>query len=473
LELALPQRKALSTSMQIRPFSEINAAFRKKLSDSAVYTSHDQKFSFLKIFQHAISYAMIGDRSKLIRNYFNLPYTAHLLLHDVKSKVKSPTVFPPIQKDIALIDPGRSIQDEYEITKSVYFDQVQKCLDELSTFTMVKKKTPGLVADLILDGVLHRYGLQDKEEKKMLRRLYDVKNNAQRSAQFNQEEIDYLMACLHLFYDDFRFYYRIFRGSSVKKVYFICHYHNEGLLAALKILNIRSIELQHGLISGNDLYYVYDRVFTAGVKQAFFPDKILVFGEYWKKVLCRGVEFTQQQIDVAGDYIFRKRIKSNQQLKKQNLILICSQKGMHEDYISYCKKLADQIEHHPDWTVVVKLHPLETNRKAYDAINHQSIEIALENASLDDLLRRAKIQISIYSTTFYDAIGLDVTNLSIQNFGTSADYAADIIREGVAYPITIDDDPIAVYESLKGLNEVALSREDVYAPINCNVLRNA
>lgn len=459
--------------MQIRPFSEINTAFKIKLSDPSVYSCRAQNLSFLKIFQHAISYAMIGDRSKLIRNYFNLPYPVHLALLDIKSKIKSYRKLPVIESEIAVIDPGRTMMDEFEITRSVYMDQVQRCLQRKPTFTLLKKKTPGISADIILDEIPHHYPIQDAAEKTMLRSLYEVKNNALRSGKFDRDEINYLLSCLHLFYDDFRFYYQLFKASRVKKLYFICHYHNEGLLAALKILNIRSIELQHGLISGNDLYYVYDRTFAQGVQNAFFPDKILVYGEYWKKVLLRGIEFSETTIDVAGDYIFRKNNRADLTVQKENLVMVCSQKGMHDDYLIYCRKLAEKMAHHPDWKIIVKLHPLETNRKAYETLTTQGIEIAAENASLDDLMRRAKIQISIYSTTFFDAIGMDVTNFSIQNFGTSADYAADIIQEGVAHPIGADDDPISKFEQLKSENTVNLSREAIYAPLNCEIIRNA
>ena len=84
-----------------------------------------------------------------------------------------------------------------------------------------------------------------------------------------------------------------------------------------------------------------------------------------------------------------------------------------------------------------------------------------------ELLAACKIQVSIYSTTLYDALGLNVINLSVQNYGRSADYAQAMVHERVAVGISTDDDPVEVAERVKDsdlLNEAA-----VYAPFDSAV----
>jgi|688.fasta_scaffold05201_17 hypothetical protein len=460
--------------MQIRPFSEINAYFRQKLTDPAVCLSSDRKFSFLKILQHALSYSLIEDQSKIIRNYIHLPWRVHAAMLDMKSLIRPVKKKKTIRATYAIIDPGRMLLDESEVPHSVYFEKVKGCLVDHKCFTFLKKKTQGIVADDCLENHPHQYPLLNADERKMLHRVHSIAENTKRSGIFTTVELNYIKSSLHIFFDDFRFYYQLFRNSEIQKVYFICHYHNEGLIAALKLLKIKAVELQHGLISGNDLYYVYDAAFGDVIQNAFFPDKILVYGSYWKKILQRGSEFALHQIEIAGDYLFRKSSSQVTSAEKENLILICAQKGMHEDYVKYCLHLAGQLKCHPEWKIAVKLHPLETKREAYDVLTEHGVSIASPTSSLDEFLAKAKIQISIYSTTFYDAVGFDVLNLSIQQYGTSSDYAADIIREGIANPIGFDQDPVMVYHDNCGKSAIqSIQRNEIYAGFNCNAVRQA
>jgi hypothetical protein len=85
------------------------------------------------------------------------------------------------------------------------------------------------------------------------------------------------------------------------------------------------------------------------------------------------------------------------------------------------------------------------------------------------LLSQCKIQISVYSTTFFDALGLGVLNLSIQNYTSGSDYAASMVTEGVALPIDFDSDPVALFDESSPRD--LLQREDVYAGVNLSNLK--
>ena len=83
-----------------------------------------------------------------------------------------------------------------------------------------------------------------------------------------------------------------------------------------------------------------------------------------------------------------------------------------------------------------------------------------------------KIQISIYSTTFFDALGCGTTNYSIQNYGPYKDYAAEMIAEGVAAALSFDEDPIEKFIQAKD-SIPQRSREEVYSSFDAVALRNA
>jgi hypothetical protein len=229
--------------------------------------------------------------------------------------------------------------------------------------------------------------------------------------------------------------------------------------------------LQHGLISGNDLYYQYSSTFKKGVKHAFFPDNICVFGTYWKEQLLKGCEFEFSQITLAGDYQWHAE-KSDFNLIQRNQVLICSQKTMHEEYIAYAHQLKKFMSKHPDWKWVIKMHPLEMHKEQYYKLEEYGFEIIDNQKTLTELLLESRIQISIYSTTFFDALGYNVDNFSLQGYSIHSDYAASMIAERVAHPLFFDEDPIEKHLTSTGDRQL-LSRDEVYAPFDSEAIRSA
>ena len=101
------------------------------------------------------------------------------------------------------------------------------------------------------------------------------------------------------------------------------------------------------------------------------------------------------------------------------------------------------------------------------------VEIRDIETPLDVLLKRCKIQISIYSTTFYDALGFDVCNYSLQHYGSMSDYAADMITEAVAHPLLASENPIAKFLSFDQTQAPVALREDVYCTFDQTVIEKA
>jgi len=245
-------------------------------------------------------------------------------------------------------------------------------------------------------------------------------------------------------------------------------------MAAMKKLGIKNTEIQHGLIASNDLYYVYDEQYAEVMNRALMSDRIVVYGPYWKRMLENGCEFRSKDIFIGGDYLFRLKTLESKKPEKENLILICTQTGMREDYFSYIKILLGFLKKHTEWRVAVKLHPSEFDKTIYDDFIPNGVEIIDKQIPLDILLCRAKIQITIYSTTIYDALGFDVVNFSLQDFGLMSDYAHDMIEEGAAIALHSDEDPIEKYYQIrqnKTEQFQLLPRDEVYAPFNAQVFR--
>jgi hypothetical protein len=122
--------------------------------------------------------------------------------------------------------------------------------------------------------------------------------------------------------------------------------------------------------------------------------------------------------------------------------------------------------------MVVKLHPYEpaVDVPKYKALANEQTEI-VQSGSLHDWFSKSKIQLSIYSTTFYDSIGYGVENFALQNTGIYDSFVQEMIDAKVAVGIEESEDPIAVYKSQRSSGKLIQQREEVYGPWNASLFR--
>lgn len=456
--------------MELTPFSTVNQYLKERLIHPSRYTC--RKYSFLKVFQHGLSFALNKSDFKLIKNYLRFPYSIQLLIYFLKSLRKSKPVGNVSFKKTVILEPGRIVSGKDNKWHSIYFDKVCHTIgrENLSILSIESKTV--LDHDYTLKDLTRTLPYPDANEREMLREIISVLRNASEGVHFTPYELKHLRSAMHIFFEEFRFYYHAFKNQKVETLLFICHYHREGMIAAMKLLNIKCVEFQHGLIATNDLYYVYHEQFAGSIKNSFFPDQLVVYGPYWKRILQSGCEFKSKKILIGGDYLYRQNEQKIVPVTKENIILVCAQKNLHQDYVQYGKSLAKHLQKHPDWKAIIKLHPLERNKQAYEVLKELNIQIVGVEAPLDELLGKCRIQVSIYSTTFYDALGFGVVNYSLQEFGAMSDYASDMISEGVAIPIMENEDPIAKYLENENISGSLLSRSEVYSEYNENLIRS-
>ena len=457
--------------MELTPFSILNQYLKERLIHPERYTW--KKYSFLKIFQHGLSFAVNRFDNKLIKNYLRFPLFIQLAVYYLKSIRNRQKQIDYSFREFVILDPGRVVKGDDGQWHSIYFDKIISVLGRDRVTWISNKKNPDFDCDYEISAFRKSLPYLDVAEKEVLEEMNFVLKRAESDKQFTSYEMRHLRSSMHIFFEEFRFFYHLFKGQKVKTFLFICHYHSEGMIAAAKSQGIQAIEIQHGLIATNDLYYVYHEQFAGIITKAFFPDKILVYGPYWKRILSMGCEFRSRQVMIAGDYLYRLKNLEDQSVEKENVVLICAQKNLHTDYVNYGKKLSAFVQNHPGWRVILKLHPLEKNKPAYQELREYGIEIVDVETPLDRLLKQCRIQISIYSTTFYDALGYDVVNYSLQDYGSMSDYASDMIAEGVASPLLADEDPIEKFLVQQGQGAILLPREDVYAPFVENIVRAA
>lgn len=440
-------------------FSEINKQLIARLSEDTIYQG--KEFSYFKLFQHGVVYAINRSQNKTLRHYFHLPVAMQRWIYSLKKDTAKSYEIP--LKPAVWLEPARVYKVSENEVRSMYGHKLTALYgDRLSSVKI--KDDPYLKCDLDFFRLPEPGGKLDAVEKKIHSDVATVARKLMRSKHYNTSEKNYILSALHVFFHAFRKYHRLLRHKGVKKLYFIAHYHNEAIAAACKIHGIECTELQHGLINTHDLYYAYDPVFGKAVQNAMFPDKILLYGPYWKRVLEKGCEWKRDQLIIAGDYLAPDFAEPDLS-KKENLILVASQKGMDDQYVPFILQLREKIKKHSDWRVIVKLHPMERNAEAYRGLENDQVKIAGRSDNIFSLLERARIQISIYSTTFFDAAGYRVMNFSWKSGSVGSDYASALVNEGVAFAIDPADDPVEYYGN-EADGYAFLSRDDVYAPFN-------
>ncbi len=441
-------------------FTTLNSFVEGKLNDPEL--TQGSQFNYYKVAQHALVYSHLNATNKLIANNIGKPVFQQRMKYLIKGLVRKTKSTPKLSPYV-IIEGGRAVKDQRGDYVSVFFHHLKSLFDR-SEYSIVENREQSELDEYDV----HLSELQQfsnralaKEEIVILCDINGVYRKIEASKCFSEIELSYISSAFHIFFEDYHRYYQLLSSSEVKIVFSESHYHKEGLIAATKQKGIKFIEMQHGLISRKDLYYVYGQHIKAHAEQALFPDNVFVFGAYWKSMLLDGSEHDARNIIVTGDYSYShtKEITSD----KQNIIFIGAQKNMGEYYVPYIQFLLDSIlPQHPEWEVWVKLHPFEKDPAQYHQMaQHPKLKIFGNESSLHHILSVCKIQISIYSTTFYDALGYDVLNLSLQSYSQSADYAADMVNEGIALALAIDEDPIEKY-TREGIQSM-LPREDVYA----------
>ncbi len=207
---------------------------------------------------------------------------------------------------------------------------------------------------------------------------------------------------INSFFFQYYCYMKIFNRCKFQKALFTMHYHNEGFLLACKKNNIHTIELQHGLISTKDIFYVFPEKFKEIRERALMPNEIWCYGEYWRNILLSGYEWDKSQIKVFGDYIYRD-ISAPSTSINSNYILITTQTFLHSYFTEYVKNLHQYLQQNKyDIKIIVKIHPNEKADRYSELKKLQLVSIVTSH--LDYWLKHCEYHITIYSTCVFDAL---------------------------------------------------------------------
>ncbi|MEY3835778.1 MAG: hypothetical protein RI989_1206, partial [Bacteroidota bacterium] len=386
--------------MAYRPidFNIIQQEFESRFPNGQLFEG--KNFNYIKLVQHGLSYAMTDAEDKLLKKDPFSPWWMFRLKSWVNGKRNRHLKFVPQKSEDILFLEGRrklKLPTGEEISPITHLIRETVLSTEYSwwdtTGTFEKE------ADFSLKTLSNWFPTTSEIQKEIYFELREVLKNLKKSRTLSDIEFRYVESAFYVFFKSFRRWHSLLAIAAPKTVMGITHYHNEGCLAAAQLLGIKTVELQHGLISKHDLYYVYPARYRDAVSKGIFPNEIWLFGKFWKQVLENGVESEFMKPVVIGNFITDSSIKSND-FQKENRILLCAQKNLTKPYVEWIRFMRDEVlPKHPEWRLIVKLHPLEKELNSYILEGNSSVEILPITASLTDELKKARIQVSIYSTT--------------------------------------------------------------------------
>jgi hypothetical protein len=212
----------VSSKIHIQSFEHLNAHFEKKLADSSIYRG--VRFSFLKVFQHALTYEQAGASNRILKNYLRLPIFIQGLLLKLKALRRKRNKRISL-REIVFIDPARIVGDENGQWHSVYMEQAVQLLNRNFVSILSRTHEPKLRYDACIDELSKVHGFPERAELEMLFEINVVVRKVLNNEAWTNNERNHILSALHIFYEDFRFYFNLFKGQSVKSVVFISSQH--------------------------------------------------------------------------------------------------------------------------------------------------------------------------------------------------------------------------------------------------------
>jgi hypothetical protein len=250
---------------------------------------------------------------------------------------------------------------------------------------------------------------------------------------FSRKEVLGIVSAFYANYLVNRFLLTILRPSHAL---LICHYGREPFIAACKRQGIPVTELQHGTMAGHPFY-----IYPASYKQVFdrmlLPDRIAVYGEYWRRLLIWDNIFPEDTVVVAGYYLKTPPVLRNTASDGRTVILLTTQGIYFRHWVDYIQFLTSHLD--PlGWRIVIKPHPSENGESYRKLVLDGFVE--LSDQGTYDLLSQCDIHVSVTSTVLFEAVRYGVTNY-VLFVPEAQERCAQIVATNVARPLEANQLP--------------------------------
>lgn len=427
-------------------FSEFKEKFYKRFPDLTIFNCGDD----LNLVKVVLDGLKVNYIQKGFSNGFN-SFLIQLFLYlvkQIKSKTKNQI---PKKSKVLLYGSHRRVNDGSN--KLVYF---QKFLDYYGEKAFYISQLEDI-----------SYFKVDSEKRIFLKKLFSFLSHLKPYfSDFDHKNIE---IATKKFFEEFVSWDNRLKNSNIEIAHFTQHYHREGLMLALRKNKVRALELQHGLISENDIFYCFPKEILSVREKALFPDEIFLVGSHWDKVLEKGFEYPKNRRKLVSDFWEYPILKNNRITNDTTvIILVASQTLIREYLFNYAKWLTSQLNKiEANFKLIFKPHPAELakNDGFYDQQVPQNMLISSED--IYPLLAEADIQISVYSTTLIEGHKFGVINYSLLK-EDYIDYVEGFLKNEYSLPLNEEEMPILLKKNT-GIN---INSGEYFLPFNYQLFGN-
>jgi len=218
-----------------------------------------------------------------------------------------------------------------------------------------------------------------------------VEANSSFKNQYRRYRIEY--SCWYAFYR------LIIKIQRPKKFFLVGGVYYTPLIAIAEKNNIEVVEIQHGVINQYHLAYH----FPGQNRKTFFPNKLLLFSDYWKSKAFYPIG--TELIAVGNDYYY----SGTNFTKKNHSILIIGSPMQYADLISFIRLNMDFFVKN-NYKIIYKLHPKEvpswrnTYRSLKELNDLKKIRVVAYDPPISYLLENCEIVIGVNSTSIYESV---------------------------------------------------------------------
>lgn len=201
----------------------------------------------------------------------------------------------------------------------------------------------------------------------------------------------------------YELYKLFFRFLKIDKAYIVSAPTKSDILASLKALGVRTIEMQHGIVG--KLHRGYNYNFLPNDKLPT-PNEIHVYNQFWKDEIINASYFKESQIKIVGRLKY-DIAKDNLENLNFKYIIFTGQGAFFDKIIEFFID-ADEYLISKNMKLFYKPHPRETKKEIKD-INHKlkhlkSCSIYDGIYTTEELIKNSLAHISIFSSCHFDAV---------------------------------------------------------------------
>lgn len=271
-----------------------------------------------------------------------------------------------------------------------------------------------------------------------------------------------------------RIYRSLLRRVQPRTLLVLAAFGEHALVAAARELGIRVVELQHGTLGRYHFGYSWTSDALPHKSSMPLPDRIFLYGDYWKRELEAG-SFWNDELRSVGS-LRMDGFASGVRPKGSDLTLVVTTQGMESDrLIAFLKETLRLAADRDPLRLRIRLHPNEgprTRDEVEAALGRRpDVEVLLptDPPSTFELIAGADVHASIASTCHYEALGLGVPTiiLPFANYET----VLRLRESGHAFLARTPEELLHLVRELKGRPVPAGVRSTYFQPGALDAMR--